>query len=249
MRTTLLSLALIAAASGASAAIPRDALWVVLRSCVVAYKTAGIPFPCLAVNPASGTGPGYAVLKAPFSATRVLVMPLEKVEGLESPILQRADASAYWRAALDARRFVTEALEGRVSLSEVALAVNSSVGRSQDQLHIHLDCIQPSVRSAVQRHASAFTARWTPLKFPLEGARYFGMKVGASEVDRFNPFASLASLPGARKDLRATSLAVVSAPASDPGGGFYVLAYRGRRSPVEKLLDPSCAVASRSAAR
>jgi len=248
MHFVLLSLALIVGASSARAAIHREALWVVLQSCLVAHKTAGIPFPCLAVNLASNTDPGYAVLRAPFSATRVLVVPTERVEGIESPILQRTDATAYWRAALGARHFVTDALGGRIPLSEIALAVNSSVGRSQDQLHIHLDCLKPSVRSALQQHASGFTAHWKPLKVPLEGARYFGSKVGASQAGEFNPFASLASLPGPR-NLHATSLAVVSAPANDPRGGFYILAYRGRRSPVEKLLDPTCSEASRSAAR
>ena len=247
MRTIILFLALLASTSGAGATIHRNALWIVLQSCVVA-QTAGIPFPCLAVNLASGAGQGHAVLRAPFSTTRVLVMPIDKVEGIESPILQRADARAYWRAALDARRFVAEALGGRISLSEVALAVNSRVGRSQDHLHIHVDCLKPSVRLALRRHASVFTARWTPLKFALEGARYFGLKVGASETEGFNPFESLASLPGARQDLRVTSLAVVSAPA-ESGGGIYVLAYRGRWSPVEGLLDPTCSTASRSAAR
>jgi|1186.fasta_scaffold153511_2 CDP-diacylglycerol pyrophosphatase len=249
MRIVLLLLALIVSASGARAAIHRDALWFVLRSCVVAQNTAGIPFPCLAVNLASSTGPGYAVLRAPFNPRGVLVVPVEKIEGIESPILQHPDARAYWQAALESRRFVADALGGRIPLTEVALAVNSSVGRSQDQLHIHLDCLKPSVRFALGHHASAFSARWTFLKFPLEGARYYGLKVGAAQAEVFNPFAALASLPGARGDLRATSLAVVGAPGNDPSGGFYVLAYWGRRSPVEKLLDPTCSDPSRSVAR
>jgi len=237
------------ATSGAAAEIHRDALWIVLQSCVIAKKTAGISFPCLNVNLGSSTDPGFAALRAPLSATRVLVMPIEKVEGIESPILQRPDASAYWRAALGARQYVTDALGARVPLSDVAMAVNSSMGRSQDQLHIHVDCVQPSVRSALRQHASAFGTRWAPLPFSLLGARYFGRKVAAQDVEAFNPFASLASLPGARKDLRATSMALVGAPADDPSGGFYVLAYRGSRSPVENLLDPSCSPVSPSAAR
>src|SRR5215216_1997607 len=175
MRFVLLSLALVVGASSARAAVHREALWVVLQSCLVAQNTAGIPFPCLAVNLASNSAPGYAVLRAPFSATRVLVMPTERVEGIESPILQQPEASAYWRAALGARRFVTDALGGRLPLNAVALAVNASVGRSQDQLHIHLDCVHPSVRPAVQQHASAFTGRWTALRFPLAGVRYYGL--------------------------------------------------------------------------
>ena len=68
MRFVLLSLALIVGASSARAAIHREALWVVLQSCLVAQNTAGIPFPCLAVNLASNSAPGYAVLRAPFRA-------------------------------------------------------------------------------------------------------------------------------------------------------------------------------------
>jgi CDP-diacylglycerol pyrophosphatase len=248
MRLALLLLALIVSCSGARAAIHREALWLVLRSCVVAQNTAGIPFPCLAVTLASSSGPGYAVLRAFFNTTRVLVVPLEKVSGIESPILQRPDARAYWWAALESRRFVADALGGRIPLSEVALAVNSSVSRSQDQLHIHLDCLKPSVRLALRHHASAFSARWALLRFPLEGAHYYGLKVEASQAEGFNPFAALASVPGARGDLRATSLAVVSAPVNDPSGGYYILAYRGRRSP-EKLLDPTCSDPSQSVAR
>jgi len=37
---------------------------------------------------------------------------------------------------------------------EVTLAVNSRVGRSQDQLHIHVDWLKPSVRLARRQHAS-----------------------------------------------------------------------------------------------
>src|SRR4051812_14739480 len=204
MRIVLLLLALIVSASGARAAIHRDALWFVLRSCVVAQNTAGIPFPCLAVNLASSTGPGYAVLRAPFNPPRVLVVPVEKIEGIESPILQHPDARAYWQAALESRRFVADALGGRIPLTEVALAVNSSVGRSQDQLHSHLDCLKLSIRFALGYHASAFSARWTFLKFPLEGARYYGLKVGAAQAEVFNPARrTRAAGAGVRKAWRA----------------------------------------------
>src|SRR3954447_16138773 len=116
MRAILSSLALITATSGAAAEIHRDALWIVLQSCVIAKKTAGISFPCLNVNLGSSTDPGFAALRAPLSATRVLVMPIERVEGIESPILQRPDASAYWRAAIGAPLFLPPPLRGRAPL-------------------------------------------------------------------------------------------------------------------------------------
>ena len=179
----------------------------------------------------------------------VLVVPVEKIEGIESPILQHPDARAYWQAALESRRFVADALGGPDPTNR---------GRSGGELErgpqpgpvAYSPRLLEAVRPLCPRAPclSVLGSLDIP-QVPLEGARYYGLKVGAAQAEVFNPFAALASLPGARGDLRATSLAVVGAPGNDPSGGFYVLAYWGRRSPVEKLLDPTCSDPSRTIAR
>lgn len=248
MRAAIASLVLLAAVSAAAAGVTRDTLWVVTRTCVAAQSTFGKPFPCLRVDPGSAENPGFAVLKAPLLKTEVVVMPTAKVVGLEETSLRGPAGAAYWRAAMEARLHVTEALKGRLDRRDVAMAVNSRGGRSQDQLHIHLDCVRPAVRAALHANAGTFTGEWRPLPFPLEDERYYGRLIPAAALDGLNPFAELARLPGPH-DLRRTSLAMVDTAADDPVQGAYLLAYRAGDSHAEWLLDHHCTMADATAAR
>ncbi|GEP08757.1 CDP-diacylglycerol diphosphatase [Methylobacterium gnaphalii] len=247
MRAALASLALVVTAGTAYAGVTRDTLWVVTRTCVAAQATFGKPFPCLHVDLGGHDQPGFAVLKAPLLKTEVVVMPTARIVGLEDRSLRQTSGAAYWRAATQARHFVTDALQGRLDISDVAFAVNSQGGRSQDQLHIHLDCVQPAVRATLRANATAFTSEWHPLPFPLERERYYGKLVPADALDGLNPFAELARLPGLH-DLRATSFAMVSTSPGDPAQGAYLLAYRAADSHAEWLLDHDCALAGKTAA-
>ena len=219
----------------------RDVLWAALKTCVLAKTVANRTFPCLDVDLGDTARPGTAVLRAPGEPTHVVVMPTATVAGLEAPILRGTRGSAYWRAALAARRFVSEPLKGRVPIAEVGLAVNSARGRSQDQLHIHLDCMKPRVLAALKAHGHGIGATWAPFPVPLAGDRYYALRVPAAQGERFNPFPALARLPGRRPDLRETSFAALATPAGDPDPGFIVLAYRAPSASAEDLMDHTCA--------
>ncbi|WP_287748770.1 CDP-diacylglycerol diphosphatase [Methylobacterium sp.] len=249
IRATLLSVPALVVLAGAVEALPRDALWLVVRSCVGAERLVGSPFPCVRVSPGSAAGPGTALVRPPGARSHLLVVPTTPVSGIEDPVLQGEPGLAYWRAALEARPLVVAALKGRLPLNDVAMAVNSKGGRSQDQLHIHLDCVDPSVRAALDAHARAIGATWTRLPFGLKGGRYDGLRVDAAKARDFNPFAALSRLPPVRGGLRATSLAVVATAADDPRPGFIVLARQAPRAHAEALLDHGCEIASPVAAR
>lgn len=248
MRAVLASLVLLAATGAAVAGVTRDTLWVVTRACVAAQSTFGKPFPCLSVDLGGADKPGFAVLKAPLLKTEVVVMPVAKVVGLEDPSLRGPTGNAYWRAAVKARFHVTDALKGGIALQDVGMAVNSRGGRSQDQLHIHLECVRQDVRAALRAHTGAFGRDWRPLPFPLVGQRYYGKLIPAAALDGLNPFAELARLPGPH-DLRRTSVAMVGTSADDPVQGAYLLAYRAGDSHAERLLDHDCTLAGKTTAR
>jgi CDP-diacylglycerol pyrophosphatase len=235
-------------AGAAYAGVTRDALWVVTRTCVAAQATFGKPFPCLRVELGSHDRPGFAVLKAPLLKTEVVVMPTERIAGLEDRSLRKASGASYWRAAMEARHFVTDALRGRIDASDLAFAVNSQGGRSQDQLHIHVDCVQPAVRATLRGNAGVFASEWRPLPFLLERQRYYGKFIPAAALSDLNPFAQLASLPGPH-NLHATSFAMVGTSPGDPAEGAYLLAYRSNDSHAEWLLDHDCALAGKTAAQ
>jgi CDP-diacylglycerol pyrophosphatase len=247
MRRALLAAFLVAAAIPASAAPDpsRDVLWAALKTCVLAKKVANRTFPCLSVDLGDKDRPGSAVLRAPGEPTHIVVMPTDTVAGLEAPALRGPSGVAYWRAALAARPFVTDALKGRLPPEEVGLAVNSAEGRSQDQLHIHLDCLKPSVLAALKAHGRQVHRTWTRFPVRLAGDRFFALRVPEAEAEHFNPFAALHSLPGGRPNLHRTSFAAVATPPGDPEPGYILLAYRAPSASAEDVMDHSCAVAAK----
>lgn len=226
----------------------RDVLWMAMKTCVLAKRIANRTFPCLSVDLGDRERPGTAVLRAPGEPTHIVVMPTDTVPGLETPALRGPRGVAYWKAALGARRFVSDELQDRVPEAEVALAVNSAKGRSQDQLHIHLDCLRPRVVEALNAHGRAVGPGWKPFPVPLAGDRFLAMRVRAAEAGAFNPFAALTRLPG-RRDLTRTSFAAVATRPDDPEAGYILLAYRSPIASAEDIMDHTCAIAGGPRAR
>lgn len=243
----LSAVAALAAAAAPAAAAPdpsRDVLWAALKTCVLAKRLANRTFPCLSVDLGDGDRPGSAVLRAPGEPTHSVVMPTDTVPGLEAPVLRGPRGAAYWRAALAARPLVSDVLKGRLTPAEVGLAVNSARGRSQDQLHIHLDCLRPSVLKAIRAHGRQVRHTWGRFPVPLAGDHYYALRVPEAEAAQFNPFAALHTLPGARPDLHRTSFAALATPPGDPEPGYILLAYRAPSASAEDVMDHSCTVAA-----
>ena len=235
---TLLGLAVITQSS-------RDILWLAVRTCVTTQALVGRPLPCLALDVGAPDRIGTAILRAPGSQAHLVVMPLASIVGIEDPGLSSHVGRGLWRAALAARSVTADVFGGTLALEDVGLAVNSVGGRSQDQLHIHVSCLEPGVREALRRHPPAADARaWRPLTVLLEDTPFYGLRVPKTEADRFNPFTDLKHLPGVGGDPRDVSVAVVSTDSGDPEPGFIVLAYRASDGHAEKLLDHGCALAA-----
>jgi CDP-diacylglycerol pyrophosphatase len=127
--------------------------------------------------------------------------------------------------------------------------VNSIPGRTQNQLHIHIDCIRRDIRDTLRQHAEEISTSWTPLSVPLSGHQYQAIRVETLDQPGASPFRLLADrLPGARTDMGAETLFAVGATAKDGDQQFYMLAGRadptvGNRGEAEELQDHSCEVA------
>jgi CDP-diacylglycerol pyrophosphatase len=237
------TLAALATASCARAADP-DALWkIVGGKCAPNEAATGKPAPCLAVDLPTG----YAVLKDIRGKTQVLVIPTAKVTGIESPDLLAPHAPNYWQAAWAARSYVARFAGRDTGRADVILAVNSIDGRSQNQLHIHVDCIDPQVRDALQAALPDIGPHWRPLAVDLAGHRYQAMRLDG-EALHANPFDLLADGdPTARSDMGLETLVV--AGVQFPGGkpGFVLLSDRadlaaGDHGSGEDLMDHTCKV-------
>jgi CDP-diacylglycerol pyrophosphatase len=203
-----------------------NALWELVNDqCVPDQEQHGDPAPCADVDLSAGEDKGTAVLKDLVGPTQFLLIPTDRVTGIESPTLLAPDAPNYFAAAWRARSFVDERAGWTLPRDWVSLAVNSEDARTQDQLHIHVDCIRADVRAALSRHAADIGPRWAPFPVPLVGHRYSAIAVDGEGLDAVNPFLLLADgVAGARSDMGAQTLVVVGSYSPDGQPGFVVLA-------------------------
>jgi CDP-diacylglycerol pyrophosphatase len=224
-----------------------DALWkIVHERCVPAERSGNAqkPAPCEVVDPSGH----YAVLKDRVGATQYLVIPTDRVTGIEDPALLAPDAPNYWAAAWQARRYVADLAGRAIARQDIAVAVNSQKGRSQNQLHFHVDCIRAEVRDALAAHEAAIGPDWRKLDVPLAGHDYLAMRLVAPQLGRVDPFKMLAGkLPAAAADMGDQTLVVAGARFRDGTDGFYFLTdhadlARGDRASGEELQDHDCKV-------
>ncbi|MGH7024568.1 MAG: CDP-diacylglycerol diphosphatase, partial [Caulobacteraceae bacterium] len=190
-----------------------NALWHVVHDlCAVDMKISHLPAPCLEYDRRGG----YAALKDLRGKTQVLLIPTARVTGIESPKLLAWGGPNYWQAAWDARRFFEKRAGGEVPREDIGLAINSMFGRSQNQLHIHIDCIKPEVKAALAEHAGEIGAEWKPLGFDLAGERYRARRILGDEIAPHDPFKLLARENArAREDMGRQTLAVIGAEFAD----------------------------------
>jgi len=222
-----------------------DALWnLVSGQCVPSQQAKHDPSPCLMVDLAGG----YAVLKDESGATQVLVIPTTRITGIESPALLDPASPNYWADAWKARHDVETFAHRDIPREDLALAVNSIYGRSQDQLHIHVDCIRPDVRDALNMAEDRIGPTWAPLDIALAGHRYRAMRLTGEDLGDRDPFKLLASGdPTALAAMGLETLVVAGAVFSDGSPGFILLSDRADPSnhdPAsgESLLDHTCQV-------
>ncbi len=245
-RFTLLALALSAMAALATApasarSFDPEVLWKIVHGkCAPDEATKRDPSPCLAVDLSRGD----AVLKDRNGATQVLVIPTERATGIESRVVLGPAGVRYIQDAWRAHRFV-EKLAGRpIPRDDLGLAVNSMDGRTQNQLHIHVDCLRADVKAALATASPSLGDAWTTL--PLAGHAYRARRLSADDLGRLNLFRLIAaSDPAARANMGLETMVV--AAATFPGGvpGFVLLNDRsdpeaGDYASGEELQDHTC---------
>lgn len=221
----------------------RSALATAVRSCAVAMKTLHTPFPCLSVS----TGDHTAVIRPPLAKSEVLLVPTVPVTGIESPVLVAPDAPDYLAEAWAARSYVLAALPRDPGPNAIGMAVNSRPTRSQDRLHIHVDCLQPSVIAALDRYRGRLGTTWTRFPVPLAGGRYLARIIGEGDLVAKNPFLLVASgIPGAARHMADMTLVVAPIARANGRPAFALIAADtedGGRTMGEKLLDHTCRIA------
>ncbi len=253
MLLALLALALAACAGAGPALAPPPvrpnglALWrIVHDQCVPDQTSRGDPSPCAQVFMPDGEAHGFVVFKDRTGVAQHLLMPTARITGIEDPAVLKPDAVNYFAQAWALRHYVEDRLGRPLGRAQVSIAVNSAYGRSQDQLHLHMDCLDRAVGAALQAAAIPHVRRWAAPGVRLKGRLYRVRWIGEDELDSTNLFKLLArDIPGARQAMGAWTLALVGAAGPDGAQGFYLLADRadpaaGDPGSAEELQDHAC---------
>ena len=229
----------------------RDALRrIVQQQCLPHWRQNRDPAPCLQLV-TDGASQGYAVLADRKGGAHFLLIALRTLTGIEDPDLLRVDSANYFEAAWQAREVLANAVGHAVRRDAVGLAINPLGHRGQDQLHIHIACVQPRVQAQLHSLAPTLSSDWSAVR--VNDAPFLALRVMGESLDGVNPFALLAHRVHA-PSMGAYSLLVTGMQSAN-GPGFILLAGRSgttARGVVlpppawpptgEMLLDGSCAI-------
>jgi CDP-diacylglycerol pyrophosphatase len=246
-----LALLLLVFSPAARAADP-SALWKIVNGkCVPHEQAAHDPSPCAAVDIAEGVDKGFAVLKDINGVAQYLLIPTARIGGIEDKAILAPGETNFWAAAWQNRHFVEQRLHTTLPREQMSLAINSSVGRTQDQLHIHIDCIRPDVHDALAAGLDKVTTVWTAFPVPLAGHSYRAIRVDQPTLARIDPFRALADADRqAASDMGSHTLVVVGATFAGGVEGFVLLddhanLFVGDHASGEELQDHTCSIAAK----
>ena len=207
-----------------------DALWKITHDkCVPDQQEHGQPAPCAKVD----LNAGYVILKDLIGDTQYLLMPTAKITGIDDPAVLAPDARNYFADSWAERHYTEDAAKRALPRETLSLAINSVTARSQNQLHIHIDCLKPQVIAILRKQK--FSDRWSPVHFASLHT-YEARRLDSDDLDE-NPFTLLAAHA---KDMSRETLVVAGSE-----DGFILLsdtASGSDKASGEELLDHECAV-------
>lgn len=236
-RMVLLSTAVVFLSSVAYGLTSRNALWSVVEGlCLPMQEVFGVAAPCLKVD----RDRRFVTIRAPGEATHIIVVPTVKIAGIESPAALSPEGPNLWPIAWEEKSWVSAAAHRPLDWTDLGMAINSSVSRTQDQLHIHVDCADARLKRALIRLRHTISARWSPVNLAPWADRYLVKRIGPRELDR-GVFQMVATeLPGARDHMGMHTIGVIG-DRGEQGEKSFVVFVNGDGGHAEELLDHRCA--------
>jgi CDP-diacylglycerol pyrophosphatase len=180
----------------------------------------------------------YIILKdnSPRKPAAYLIIPTFPVTGIDDRQIFLPPIIDFWQYGWRHGQY----LIGKPA-AQIALAINSARGRTQNQLHIHIACVLPTVAQALARDADKIgTNPATAVRTALGPGDHIYRVIKTTQLSgAASPFNLVATMPGARADMGNQSIAVVGSPTP---GNYYILGTSGgdgNPGTAEELLDQS----------
>jgi CDP-diacylglycerol pyrophosphatase len=169
-----------------------------------------------------------------------LIIPTRRVTGIEDGAITQAPVVDFWQYGWAQSRTYPG-----YPPADTAMAINSARSRSQNQLHIHISCVRPAVRKALdQAEIGFFPAKPVTLRLPPHDHLYRAIKVTGLSGEQ-SPFLVFQADPAIKDNMADQSIAVVE---SSIAGQYVVLDTQvdgGNPGHAEELLDQTCQSATR----
>ena len=224
-----------------------DFLWkVVSLECVPNQKNNNSPVPCVEVSFQKDGERGYAVFKDRNGPLQYLLLPTTKIMGIEDPEVLTDKGPNYFYQAWEARSHLEKMYRSSIAPEEISLTLNSLFGRSQNQLHIHISCTRPDVKTLIHTNLDQIGFVWSEFPKEIFGHKYFSRRITVQQLKEENAFQLLAKdLPEAKANMQAFGLAVVAIKNAMDKVEFVMLANRADLSKtdkghVEEIQDHQC---------
>ncbi len=153
-------------AAPACGANPDALRQIVEEQCLVHWTERHDPAPCVRIelaDPAQQDS-GYALLADRKGGAHFLLIPTRRISGIESADLVLPGAPNYLSSAWRARDRLEDVVGHAIPRSAVGLAVNPVHARSQNQLHIHIECLRPEVLRALAGAAGDRANGWRTVR-------------------------------------------------------------------------------------
>lgn len=183
---------------------------------------------------------GFVLYKDMIGASHYLVIPDQAVAGVDDPRVWKDSQRNAWAFGWQARDVVGKAVGHALPDTLLGLAINARASRSQDQLHIHLDCISERARDFLAN--GDIGTQWRDLSFNGKSVR--AMLIPADQPSlSVNPFGLVRQDVGGDIADRGVFMAYVK-PASGTAG-FVVVdepvdKVRGSNGHASDFLDRGC---------
>ncbi|URQ60686.1 CDP-diacylglycerol diphosphatase [Pantoea alhagi] len=183
-----------------------NALWqIISKQCVPGQLQKNDPSPCQRVDIKAG----YVTLKDRNGSLQYLLMPVARISGIESPALRDPATPDFFALAWQQRHLLTMRHGSAVPDSAISLAINSEYGRTQNQLHIHISCLDPEVRQQLDRLTPQLNSQWQPET--LHQHRWLVRALTPAELAQQSSFMRLMQeVPQAQQEMGKYGLALAS---------------------------------------
>jgi CDP-diacylglycerol pyrophosphatase len=201
---------------------PRLKLWERAQQCVDEARKQSLKYPCVRASKSLE----YVIVDDTEIGKRgvYMILPTVRVSGIEDPAVLDKPLRQFFE-------YGWEALNTHIKRppQDLAMAINNKTHRTQDQFHIHLACVAPEVRTALD--SAKLTGHWQDNAIKVKGREFAAIELASLARSPFEVLQDHLASKQPKASLGDYSLAVIG----QANGRFVVLATS--TAPAELVLE------------